>query len=474
MTNDMEHDGQSECAGQPAPEWPQTSSTTSWNVNLNNGNSNTNNRTNRNRVRPVCASSSADGPIAYDITLESLVEAFEDCMKAKLSSRDGLAFLGVYEAELRRLWLELRSGRYEPGRSKCFVVRWPVKREVFAADFADRVVHHWWALRVNPLLEDLFTEQDNVSKNCRRGEGTLKAVQEVQRMVDAHPAWWVGKFDFEGYFMNIDQQVLWEMMDEFLRSRYRGPDLDAVLWVTRTIIFHRPQDRCLLRSPRSAWRGIPPRKTLSAQPEGKGCAIGNLPSQLMANFYASAFDDFVHRQGITDYVRFVDDFVVVMPRREDVVRLIPLFRDFLWKQLRIRLHPKKIYVQPVRHGLLYVGAYIQPGRTYIGSRTRGRWVDAVRHFNGLAADGRAPEHLEAFVSTMNSYLGLMRHHRSYNIRKRLLKELNAEWWRYVTIEGHVEKVRMKKPYRQKERWRRMVRDGSYARVLMPEVEDIDE
>ena len=469
MKNDMNPDGQSERAVQAAPEWPQTSSTNSWNVNLNNGNSNTNNRTNRNRVRPVCECSSADGPIAYDITLESLVEAFEDCLKAKLSSRDCLVFFGVYEEELRRLWLELRSGRYVPGRSKCFVVRWPVKREVFAADFADRVVHHWWALRVNPLLEDLFTEQGNVSKNCRRGEGTLKAVEAVQRMVDAHPDWWVGKFDFEGYFMNIDQQVLWEMMDEFMRSRYRGADLDAVLWVTRTIIFHRPQDSCLLRSPRSAWLDIPPRKTLFSQPEGKGCAIGNLPSQLMANFYASAFDDFMRRQGITDYVRFVDDFVVVMPRREDVVRLIPRFRGFLREQLRIRLHPKKIYVQPVRHGVLYVGAFIQPGRTYIGNRTRGRWVDCLRHFNRLAAEGQALPNLEAFVSSMNSYLGLMRHHRSYRIRRRLLKEMHAEWWRYVTIEGHVEKLRIKKRWRQSERWRQMVKNGSYARVLMPEI-----
>lgn len=162
--------------------------------------------------------------------------------------------------------------------------------------------------------------------------------------------------------------------------------------------------------------------------------------------------------------------MVVLPRREDVVRLVPKFRCFLQEQLRIRLHPKKIFVQPVRHGVLYVGAYIQPGRTYIGNRTRGRFVDTLRHFNRLAAEGQALPHLEAFVSAMNSYLGLMRHHRTYRIRKRLLKEMHAEWWKYVTIEGHVEKIRVKKPYRKKERWRQMVKDGRYARVLMPELE----
>ena len=38
----------------------------------------------------------------------------------------------------------------------------------------------------------------------------------------------------------------------------------------------------------------------------------------------------------------------------------------------------------------------------------------------------------------------------------------------------MEKLRIKKHYRQREHWRQMVKDGSSARVLMPEVEDVDE
>lgn len=435
---------------------------------MNNGNSNTNNRTNRNRVRPVF--SLADELIAYNITMKSLIEAFEDCVRAKQSSKDCLAFFGRYEIELCRLWKEMRQRNYTPSISKCFIVRWPVKREIFAADFADRVIHHWWALRVNPLLERLFTEQGNVSKNCRRGEGTLKAVQQVQRMVDEHPTWWIGKFDFEGFFMSIDTHVLWEMIDDFLRTRYNGEDKDLLLLVTRTLIFHRPQEKCQRRSSISAWKGIPPRKTLFGQPEGKGCAIGNLPSQLLANFYASAFDDFVRRQSVTNYVRFVDDFVILLPTHEEVVRLIPAFKKYLEEQLRLRLHPKKIYVQPARNGLLYVGAYIQPSRTYIGNRTRGRFVNCIRHYNKIAENGLALANLERFASSINSYLGLMRHYKTYNIRHRLLRELHKEWWKYITIEGHIEKVSIKKKYRKREMWKTMVRNGNYQSVLTPELE----
>ena len=435
---------------------------------MNDGNSDYNNRTNANRVRPVCSCSSADGPVTYDIRFDSIVEAFEDCVRQKRSSKDCLTFSGVYESELVRLWNELSKGVYQPGRSSCFVVKWPVYREIIAANFADRVIHHWWTQRVNPLFEKRFVAQGNVSKNCRKGEGTLSAVKAVAAMVDAHPTWWVGKFDFEGFFMNINKAVLWEMLDIFIRDNYKDPDLEAVLYVTRRIIFHLPTKNYILKSSPALWKHIPPSKTFFGHPEGTGCAPGNLPSQLLANFYASVFDEWIQAQGVRNYVRFVDDFVILLPSKDQILHLIPSIRKFLDEQLCIRLHPKKIYVQPVRNGLLYVGAYIRPGRTYISNRTRSRFLERLHHFNRLAEEGKAFENLEPFVASINSYLGMMVHHKSYNIRHRLLRGLHPAWWQFITIDGHIEKLRIKKRYRQHELWRQAAKDGSYAKVLMPE------
>ena len=62
---------------------------------MNNGNSNNNNRNNSNRVRAVAV---ADDKVAYDISLESIVEAFEDCSRKKKSSNDYLQFLPNYQS----------------------------------------------------------------------------------------------------------------------------------------------------------------------------------------------------------------------------------------------------------------------------------------------------------------------------------------------------------------------------------------
>ena len=45
--------------------------------------------------------------------------------------------------------------------------------------------------------------------------------------------------------------------------------------------------------------------------------------------------------------------------------------------------------------------------------------NAVRKFNRIAENGFAEAYVEKFVSTMNSYYGLMKHFATYNIRRKI-------------------------------------------------------
>ena len=76
------------------------------------------------------------------IPLNELFEAYFDCRKNKRKSANTLAFEVDYECNLVQLWEEINAGQYQIGRSVAFIVDKPVKREIFAADFRDRIVHH--------------------------------------------------------------------------------------------------------------------------------------------------------------------------------------------------------------------------------------------------------------------------------------------------------------------------------------------
>ncbi len=92
------------------------------------------------------------------IELEELFEAYYSCRKNKRNTTNALAFEIDYQSNLIQLCKEINSGNYQIGRSIAFIVNQPVKREIFAADFRDRIVHHLIINKLNPLFEKEFIQ----------------------------------------------------------------------------------------------------------------------------------------------------------------------------------------------------------------------------------------------------------------------------------------------------------------------------
>jgi hypothetical protein len=80
------------------------------------------------------------GPDLY--TFEALWRHYRRCRRTKRNTLHALAFEMNAEANLLALQQALRTHTYRPERAICFVTDGPKPREVFAADFRDRVVHH--------------------------------------------------------------------------------------------------------------------------------------------------------------------------------------------------------------------------------------------------------------------------------------------------------------------------------------------
>jgi hypothetical protein len=70
----------------------------------------------------------------------------------------------------------LQDRSYAPSRSLCFVARQPKAREIHAADFLDRVVHHVLVPRLEALFEPVFIH--DLYSN-RVGKGTHAAVERL-------------------------------------------------------------------------------------------------------------------------------------------------------------------------------------------------------------------------------------------------------------------------------------------------------
>jgi len=75
---------------------------------------------------------------------------------------------------------ELVNRTYKPGRSIAFVVQKPKIREIFAADFRDRVVHHLLYNYLSQKFEKIFSYD---SWACRKGKGTHRAMFRLKHFV---------------------------------------------------------------------------------------------------------------------------------------------------------------------------------------------------------------------------------------------------------------------------------------------------
>lgn len=382
----------------------------------------------------------ADEPCSFHVDAGELFEAYLACRRNKRNTRSALAFALDYEQNLLELKEEMESGSWQPGRSIAFVVKRPVLREVFAATFRDRVVHHWLMARLNPLFEDLFIDD---SYACRVGKGTLYGVRRVASFMDQATCQytqkaWVLRLDIEGFFMNINRRWLFDSLLRFLDGRYTRCDLPVVLDVLRKVVCANPAQNCIIKGNKRDWKNLPSSKSLFKSRPDCGLPIGNLSSQILANFYLHPLDACLSSlPGLQGYGRYVDDFVLVHTDHKFLERQIPFIRDYLQTELGLRLHPKKIYLQACAHGLKFLGNEIRPGRIVPGARVRGNFWDSMSMHNAVVRSG-VPTKLQKkrFQNSMNSYLGLMKHYASFQFRRRLIrKNLSVYWLNHFYISG---------------------------------------
>jgi hypothetical protein len=317
-------------------------------------------------------------------------------------------------------------------------------REVFAADFRDRVIHHYIALRLEPLFEEAFSDR---TFNCRKGKGQLCGIRQLEQDVkDCSDGYtrdcWIMKLDLKGFFMSIDKKLMEDIIDRFIVERYTNEDdKEDLRFLCRTVILHEPQLDCEKHSAQELFNALPDHKTLFRNEKGKGIAIGNLFSQIFANFYLNDIDWFVDK--ITPYHgRYVDDIYMVDEDKNKLLESVPKIREEL-KKLGLKLNEKKFYLQHYSKGVKFTGAVVKPGRTYTANRTVGGFVNAIRRLNQT----RSKKELKHAVQSVNSYLGFLRQHNEYGNRVTYLKKIDGRLFKYIYIKGNYEHIVIKKQFR---------------------------
>ena len=277
------------------------------------------------------------------ISFENLLIAYRKARKGKQSVSAVAEFTLNLESELLSLQQELTDFSYQPGRYRLFTIYERKKRQIAAAPFRDRVVHHALMNIIEPSIDRRFIFD---SYACRQGKGVHAAVNRYQQWSKHYP--YVLKMDIQQYFPSIDHQILKAKLRHYLKDRYVLILLDRII------------DTAPVATGRQDFYYFTGDDLLTHTERITGLPIGNLTSQFFANLYLDDVDHYIKEQlHGRAYLRYVDDMLILGRDKNSLHDIRENIRQRL-AQDRLRLHPRKAHIYHTARGIDLFGYQVFP------------------------------------------------------------------------------------------------------------------
>ncbi len=350
------------------------------------------------------------------ISVENLCQAWQEFIIGKKKKEDVLHFSRNLMDNIVNLHEDLVNKTYQHGGYESFYINDPKRRHIHKATVRDRLLHHAVYRILYPFFDRIFISD---SYSCRNEKGTHKAInrfRELSYRVSKNNmrTCWVLKCDIRKFFASIDHEILLHILNEYI------PDTD-IIWLLENIIESFETNDLSLRVPPKRSEAIPSDGSASnriatsfssftPRNDNKiGLPLGNLTSQLFSNIYLNKFDQWVkHALKSHYYIRYADDFVFLSRDKFRLEEAVPQIQEFLQTNLKLSLHPDKLFLRTVASGMDFLGWVNFPDHRILRNTTKRRML------------GRIKTH--PTEETFQSYVGLLSHGNAVKTTGDLLRE----------------------------------------------------
>ncbi|MDP2736468.1 MAG: reverse transcriptase/maturase family protein [bacterium] len=327
------------------------------------------------------------------VSLENLLEAWKEFINGKRNKKDVQEFSLRLMDNIFSLHSDLINHTYNHGGYQAFKINDPKPRDIHKASVRDRLLHHAIYRILYPFFDKTFIAD---SYSCRVNKGTHRAVnkfREFARQASKNHTrtCWALKCDIRKFFANIDHDILLNILKEYI------PDENIILLLKNVIgSFSSEKERAV---------GLP---------------LGNLTSQLFVNIYMNKFDQFVkHKLKAKYYIRYADDFIIFSENKKWLEEQVLLIKEFLRQELKLELHPDKIFIKTITSGVDFLGMVNFSDYRVLRTKTKRRMFNKINgRYNELQNKIISEE---SFNQSLQSYLGMLKHCRGYKIEKEILR-----------------------------------------------------
>lgn len=302
----------------------------------------------------------------------NLYYAYRTCRRGKKHSVDYQRTSFAIGEKLKAVQEQLCRGNYQWGGYKEFYVHDPKRRLIMCAPFLDRVVHHALCQVIEPELDRLMF---NCVYACRKGRGNRAAVIDLGAWLDYYSEdRFVMKLDVEKYFASINHRVLLDKLSRSLSDN----SLEQLL----ISLLESQKDYRL---------------------SGKGIPIGNLSSQLLANFYLASADEIGVKELGKGYFRYMDDIILLGREKKPVYEAAKKICAHIENDLLLHI-PFYKRIPLGKDPVPFLGYAVDHKGMRILSRTRHRFAKKLKR---EIAAGKPASHIAQMKTSFASWADLV-------------------------------------------------------------------
>ncbi|MFK7947128.1 MAG: reverse transcriptase domain-containing protein [Saprospiraceae bacterium] len=295
--------------------------------------------------------------------MNNLYLAFWKAKRGKKGKVEVQEFQKNVRENLKCLQKEILSAKVRVGEYHFFKIYDPKERQICAAIFRERVLHH--AL-MNICHEDFERYQIFDSYASRKGKGTYAALNRAKHFTKKYQ--WYLKLDIRKFFFSIPHQIL--KME--LKRLYRDERL--------LIIFDKIIDSIVFENGLALSQISDTSKVPDISLGFKGLPIGNLTSQYFANHYLAIADHFLQEKiGIGGYVRYMDDMILFDNDKVDLLKKGKSYQDFINEKLKLKL--KLFCLNKTSCGLPFLGYRLFPNQVLLNKRSAKRFKKKLKQYD---------------------------------------------------------------------------------------------
>lgn len=311
---------------------------------------------------------------------ENLNNAFLKVSKGRRFSKDILQYKINLEDKLTILQNELINKNYIPSSYRTFTIHKPKERIIYVSSVKDRVVHHAIMNVVAPIWDRLFIYD---SYACRKGKGTHAGVKRTVKFLRKSVQQWNKvyclKCDIKKFFPSINHRIMLQTIERNIKCQDTIQLFEQIIYAIGN----------------------------KNDPASKNMPIGNLISQWSANLYLNVLDQYIKQTlKIKYYVRYMDDFIILLPDQKKLHCIKNNISDFLNDRLKLNLNSKSD-IFPISRGIDFLGYRIWYNNILLRKSSLFRATRRFKKLTTVYAEGLID--LKEVKSSLFSWLGHCRH-----------------------------------------------------------------